>query len=129
MSTQTVILEAAQLAVVRLAPVQPAPAWAWRSSFVSVTATPAELSIVCEEAVIPGALDARIEHGFRLLRLEGPFAFSLTGVLASVLAPLAAAGVSVFAVSTFDTDYVMVPATALDAALSALADAGHTVRR
>jgi hypothetical protein len=59
--------------------------------------------------------------------VEGPLSFSLTGVLAELLAPLAAAGVSIFALSTFDTDYLLVRAAQLDLALDALNAAGHPV--
>jgi hypothetical protein len=62
-----------------------------------------------------------------LLRVAGTQAFTLTGVLSSVLEPLAKAGISIFAISTFDTDYVMVKSEQLEAATKALRVAGHTV--
>ena len=65
------------------------------------------------------------EGGWRVLAVRGPLAFELTGVLASLASPLAAAGVSIFALSTFDTDYLLVPGDRLETALAALEAAGH----
>lgn len=115
-----------RLAVCRLDPAEGIPAWATQADFFSVTRAPDELSVVCPEGNAPG--DVRCEKGWRALQLAGPFAFSLTGVLASVLDPLARAGVSIFAVSTFDTDYVLVKEERLPAAVAALREAGHEVR-
>ena len=69
----------------------------------------------------------RIERGWVALKLEGPFPFSMTGVLASFLQPLAEAKIPIFAISTFDTDYVLVKAEKLDRALGVLRSAGHAV--
>jgi hypothetical protein len=69
----------------------------------------------------------KAEPGWRALKLRGPFPFSATGILASVLSPLAEAEVPIFAVSTFDTDYVLVPEARLEKAVAALRAAGHTV--
>lgn len=111
-------------AVARLPAGDPVPAWAaGRSGFSSVTRTPDELSIVCPAEAVPA--DARAERGWAVLKLHGPFAFDQTGILASVARPLAAAGIAIFAVSTFDTDYVLVKSADLDSALQALAAAGH----
>jgi hypothetical protein len=101
------------------------PAWAASSVFSSITRTADELSIVCEEAGVP--LDVKHDGGWRCLELAGPLDLSLTGVLASVLRPLAEAGVSIFAASTFDTDYVLVRAGQLEKAVAALRAAGHLV--
>ena len=89
--------------------------------------TPRELSIVCDEAHVPA--DVRAARGFRALVVDGPLPFSLTGILASITGPLAAARISLFAFSTYDTDYVMVKDETLDAAIAALRDAGVTVAR
>ncbi|HET9794413.1 MAG TPA: ACT domain-containing protein [Thermoanaerobaculia bacterium] len=106
-------------AIARLPPDAAIPDWAVEASaFSSVTRTASELSIVCPEARVPEG--ARAERGWAVLKLAGPFAFTEVGVLASVLVPLARAAVSVFAVSTFDTDYVLVPRSALRAAVDAL---------
>lgn len=111
-----------EYAVCRLSPDEPLPAWP-AGAFLSLTRTPEELSIVCEAPAVPP--DVRAERGWLLLQLEGPFAFDLTGILASFVAPLASARIPVFAVSTYDTDWVLVPSLHQDAALAALAAAGH----
>lgn len=110
-------------AVVRLAPDAEVPAGALVPPFHSVTRTPTELSLVCPESTVPA--EARAETGWALLGLVGPFPFSMVGVLASVLVPLAEAGVSIFALSTFDTDHVLVKREKLEAAVAALRAAGH----
>lgn len=91
----------------------------------ALTRTRDELSVVCRFADAPqGAL---VERGWRALGVLGPLDFALTGILAGIARPLAEAGVSVFAVSTYDTDYVLVRADALDVALELLRDAGYEV--
>jgi len=91
--------------------------------FLSLTRTSDELSIVCEERLVPEGI--RAEFGFVPLKLRGPFPFSMTGVLASFLNPLAENKISIFAVSTFDTDYVLVKSEDLERAKSILRSAGH----
>ncbi len=110
-------------AICRLGPDAPIPSWATGGTWLSVTRTADELSIVCEEGRVPPGVTA--SAGWRCLRLEGPFDLAATGVLASVIDPLAEAGVSVFAMATYDTDYVLVRDEALPAALDALRAAGH----
>ena len=113
------------LAICRLAPDAPVPAWAWTGEPASVTRTHDELSVVCRaDAVPPGV---RCETGWRCMKVAGPLDFGLTGILAALTAPLAAAGIPVFAVCTYDTDYVMVKAENLEPALQALRGAGHRV--
>jgi uncharacterized protein len=90
--------------------------------FYSVTRTAGEISVVCETPP-PGAL--RIEGGWSALEVIGPLDFELTGVLASFAVPLAATGISIFAVSTFDTDYLLVKTVRLQSGIDALAAAGH----
>jgi hypothetical protein len=94
---------------------------------VSLTVTPDEVSLVCPVAGAPAA--DRIEPGWAALMVEGPLDFGLVGILAELTGALAAAGVAVFAVSTFDTDYLLVRLTQLDQATAALELAGHSVRR
>ena len=94
--------------------------------FFSATLAPGEISVVCEPAEVPEGAE-RIEPGWRALVVVGPLAFEMTGVLASVAAPLADAGISIFALSTFDTDYILVKAHDLDRAVASLVDAGHEV--
>jgi hypothetical protein len=114
-----------RFAVCRLAPGAPIPEWAQRGAFVSVTRTAEELSVVCDEEYVPA--EARAERGWRCFKLHGPFTFSETGVLAAITRPLAEAGISLFAVSTFDTDYVLVKVADFERALNALGKAGHAV--
>jgi hypothetical protein len=112
-----------QLAICRLEAHAETPTWATSSSLCSVTWTAEETSVVCLESAVPKGVQC--ERGWRAVMLVGPFEFSLTGVLRAVLGPLADAGVSIFAVSTFDTDYVLVKQSALEAARVALEAAGH----
>lgn len=98
----------------------------WSGELTCLGRTPEENSLVCETNRTPRDASAR-EDGWRALRVEGPLDFSLVGVLSGITAALAGAGVSVFCVSTFDTDYVLVRETALSTALRALTDAGYSV--
>ena len=106
-------------AVCRLEPGAEVPREFW-----SVTRTADELSVICAEEAIPEG--ARAVRGWRALRVAGPLDFALTGVAAALTTPLAAAGVSVLPVATFDTDYLFVREELLARALSALTAAGHT---
>ncbi len=112
-------------AVVRLDPDDDVPSWAEVGAVSSVTRTASELSIVCVEAAVPA--EASAERGWRMLEVAGPLDFTLTGVLSSLTVPLAAADVTLFALSTFETDYLLVRKNDLDRASSALRGAGHTV--
>jgi orotate phosphoribosyltransferase len=113
-------------AICRLGPDAPPPTWATRSGFWSVTRTADELSVVCPDADVPPGV--RCERGWRGWRLAGTFDLGgETGVLAALLDPLAAAGVGVFAVSTFDTDYLWVAGANFDRAADVLRRNGHTV--
>jgi uncharacterized protein len=97
------------LAICRLRPTDRIPSWALEEheSLVSITRTPEELSIVCPEEAVPPDVET-VEDGWRALKVPGPLPFELTGVLASIAGPLAAAGLTLFAVSTYDTDYILV---------------------
>jgi hypothetical protein len=101
------------------------PWWAATSSFLSFTRTANEDSLVCEEVRVPDGLAA--QKGFKALRVDGKLPFHLTGILASLAVPLADAGVTIFVVSTHDTDYLLVPETKLTRAAAALREAGHSV--
>jgi hypothetical protein len=114
-----------EFAVCRLAAGAALPQWATREAAFSVTRTADELSVVCESKYVPSSVKS--ERGWRCFKLEGPFPFTMTGVLASVLVPLARAGVSIFAISTYDTDYVMVKEKSLTKAVKVLTTAGHNV--
>jgi hypothetical protein len=117
-----------RLAVCRSASDARIPAWTLEDGFFCVVRTRDELSIVCGEDVCredrmpDGAL---AERGWVALKLEGSFPFSMTGVLASFLQPLAEARIPIFAISTFDTDYVLIKRDNLEQAVAALGAAGH----
>lgn len=116
-----------RLAACRFAPDAGVPEWAAQASFASVTRTAEELSIICDEDVVP--VDVRCARDWRALKLEGPFDFALVGILASILQPLAREGISVLAVGTYDTDYVLIRAGQFERAIAVLAQAGHRIRR
>jgi hypothetical protein len=113
-------------AVSRLDPSAAVPDWADSGPLQSVTRTGDELSVVCAADAVPAGVVA--ERGWSAIRVAGTLDFSLTGVVASLAAPLAEAAVSIFALSTHDTDYVLVKSEALDRAVAALAAAGHRFR-
>jgi hypothetical protein len=113
------------LAVCRLEPDGPVPDWATQGPFYSVTRTADEFSVVCTESAVPE--DVKAERGWRILQVGGSLDFALTGVLARLTAPLAEAGVSIFALSTFDTDYLLVRDRDVPAAVAALRAAGHSI--
>jgi hypothetical protein len=114
-----------EFAICRLSAGEPVPAWADSAAFSSVTRTGDELSVICPAAQVP----ATVKHdaGWRALKFQGPFAFTETGILAAVVAPLAAAKVSILAIATFDTDYLLVKSAQLDLVRRALERAGHAV--
>ena len=112
----------------RLAADDEFPRWALSGGgFASVTRTADELSLVCAESAVPQ--NVQCEPGWRLFKVDGPLDFALTGILASVAQPLAEAGVSIFAISTYHTDYVMVKEHDVEKAAVMLAAAGYRVRR
>jgi hypothetical protein len=110
-------------AIVRQPPNTPVPAWATKGEFTSITRTPEELSIVCPAENIPK--DVAPGPRWICLKLEGPFPFSQTGVLLSFIEPLSKNSIPIFAISTYDTDYVLIQEEFAGAALTALQDAGH----
>jgi hypothetical protein len=114
------------LAVCRLAADAPVPTWAVAPGrFVTISRTADELSITAPQASVPSAIQC--ERNYRALRVKGPLPLNLIGILAAIAEPLAEAGVSIFAISTFDTDYVLVKARDLETAVTALEHAGHKV--
>lgn len=112
-------------AICRLDPGDSVPDWAG-GELVSVTRTPAELSIVCQDEAVPGQVQR--ESGWRAFQVQGPLDFALVGVIAMIATVLAEAGLSTFAVSTFDTDYFLVREKGVDVAVRALVAAGMVVR-
>jgi uncharacterized protein len=111
--------------ICRLGPGEPTPSWTVLPSFCSITRTVAELSVVCNEEAV--ASDVQANRGWRLLGVDGPLDLSTVGVLAGLAMTLARAGVSIFAISTFDTDYVLVREDDLQRALDALRGACYAV--
>ncbi len=122
--TLTLELLPGQLAVCRLGADAPAPWWA-AGAITSITRTPDELSVVCAEDSVPA--DVRAERGFLCFGVVGPLDFSATGILAALAAPLADAGVSIFVVSTFETDLLLVRNTLLSQTVDVLRAAGHRI--
>ena len=116
-----------RFAISRLAADAPIPDWATQGSFFSVTRTGDELSVVSELSHVPVGVHS--QPGWRIFKVHGPFVLSEIGVLSALAAPLAEAKISLFAVSTFDTDYLLVAAETLSAAIAALGRAGHTIHR
>jgi hypothetical protein len=123
----TIVIYEKMYAVCQLQPDATVPTWAEGPEFVSITRTAAELSIVCQQDMLPG--DVRAEKNRRLMRIEGKLGFELTGVLASVTAPLSKAELSIFAISTYDTDYLLITDEDLQKATEMLEAAGHTIRQ
>ncbi|MQA13183.1 MAG: ACT domain-containing protein [Pseudonocardiaceae bacterium] len=126
MTALTVHRHSEQLAVCRLAADAPLPSWAAAPGRLrAAVRSTNELSIVCAIAAVPS--EVRHEGPFTAFEVAGPLDLGLTGVLAALLAPLAAAGVSVLTLSTFDTDWILVPSLQQAAATRALQRAGHDV--
>jgi hypothetical protein len=112
-------------AISRFAADAPLPDWATHGPFFSITRTGDELSVVTEISRVPPGVHS--QPGWRVFKVHGPFVLSEVGVLASLASPLAEAKVSLFAISTFDTDYLLVNASQLSTAVAALVGAGHKV--
>ncbi|MHB8932286.1 MAG: ACT domain-containing protein [Bellilinea sp.] len=113
------------MSLCRLAPDAGIPDWVENASLLSITRTNDELSIICDAHLMPENVQA--EGGWRAFKMIGPLEFTMVGVLAAILNPLAEAQVSILAISTYDTDYVLVTDPDLPAALAALHQAGHQV--
>ena len=114
-------------AICRLGAGEAMPMWATVASFVSITRTKEELSIVCEQERMP--VGTKMERDWSCLKVEGPLDFALTGILANLSTTLTEADISLFAISTFDTDYLLVKQVVLDAAVAALTAAGHQIHQ
>lgn len=122
----TFTLLAETLAIARLDPRAAIPSWA-TGSFVSITRTSDELSVICSDTNVPD--DVTAARGWCALRAEGPFALDATGVAASFVSPLAAAAISTFVTATYDTDYLLVDGVNLDRAIEVLRSSGHVIQR
>jgi len=115
-----------RLAVCRLDAGSTVPSWALDAPPpMSVTRTEHELSVMCLEEVVPG--DVKVRRGFRALAVRGPLDFSLPGIIAGLAAPLAAAGIAILAVATYDTDLLLVDEAEFQRAVGSLREAGHEV--
>ena len=125
MTSRTLILLDGLYAIVRLARDAPVPDWVPREPVVSITRTTDELSIVCDESRVPPGVTC--SRGWCALRVQGAMDLSETGVLASIATPLARGGVNIFALSTYDTDYLLIPHQFLDRAGVLLSSEGHAV--
>lgn len=112
--------------VVRLEPQSAIPEWVWNGSFTSISKTEDELSVVCGSQFVPSSTK-KDERNWCLLKVDGPLGFSLTGILSSIAKPLADDGISIFSISTFDTDYILVKSDNISKAVSSLERVGHQV--
>lgn len=112
-------------AIVRLEPDSDVPPWSTRGHFWSITRSDSELSIVCPQEDVPA--DASAERGWCALEVAGPLDFSLTGVVSSLVGPLAEQAIPLFLISTFETDYLLVREPDLHRSVDALTTAGHSV--
>lgn len=117
--------------IYRLDPGSEIPAWAYEGSFISITRTPEELSVVCPESSIPANIPEKVraERGWKCLKVEGPLDFGLTGILAGISRVLADHGISIFAVSTYDTEYLLLRENDLKYAVRALEEADYEIRK
>jgi|SRR5215467_1593080 len=112
------------LSIARLSPDQQIPELVWQDkTFLSITYTTDELSIVCSTSSVPA--DQSSEAGWVAIKVQGPLDFSLTGILSSLIGPLAASSIPIFAVSTFDTDYILIKQEYLFQAKETFEQAGH----
>ncbi|MDD8025344.1 MAG: ACT domain-containing protein [Acidobacteriota bacterium] len=112
-------------AVCRLDPDAALPAWTGKGDFTSITRTPRETSVVCPQARVPGGVPS--QRDFRVLRVQGTLDFSLTGVLDSMIGPLAAEAIAVFTISTYDTDYLLIRDDDLSRTVEILIRGGHNI--
>lgn len=118
MNTLTLSVLPEKLGICRLPSGEPIPSWLNMHHFISITKTDDELSIVCTLESIPN--NVKVEKTWRALKVQGPLDFSITGLLASILNPLVAATISIFAISTFDTDYILIKEENLEKAIVVL---------
>ncbi len=118
----TLQIMAETLAVCRLDATNAVPEWALKGSFFSMTRTSDELSVVCFQSLVPDGVNCQGE--WRGLKVLGPLDFTLTGILSSLATPLAQAGISIFAISTFDTDYLLIKSSDLFEVVNVLTNEG-----
>lgn len=136
------VMSKTRLAVLRLPSSHPIPSWILtsasannsdKSHFLSITQTRDELSLVCPESIVPSqddddnSKDLIMEKGWVSFKVQGPLDFAWTGILAGLATPLAEQGVSIFAISTYDTDYILVKQEMMDKTAQVFKDLGHFV--
>lgn len=126
MTNLTMRLLEEKYGVSRLEKDQPIPSWCQKGEFYSTTKTSEELSIVCSVQYIPQNI--KCERNWRILKVEGPLNFSLIGILASISTLLAKNSISIFALSTYDTDYILVKEKDVDNAITSLRNEGYEVK-
>ena len=114
------------LAVVRMDSTNSIPEWANKGTFCSITITPSELSIFCDNDTIPDGI--KKVDGWRAIQVDGQLDFELSGVIAQLAVPLSAKQIPIFSISTHDTDYILVADQQLEDALCVLRRAGHKIR-
>ena len=127
MKTLSLALLPHKYAICQFHPDKHIPYWALLGDFVSLTRTHEELSIVCQQNNVPNDIPA--ERGWHCVQVQGAFDFSVSGVNASLAIPLAEADISVLAIATYATDYLLVKEEKLERALQVLEQAGHSIKR
>ena len=125
-ATLRLALLAERVALCRFAPDAAVPAWTdGARQFLTISRTPTELSVVADERVVPSDVDA--QRGYHVLRVEGPLPLDLIGVFAALASPLADAGIPIFPIATFDTDYLLIRDADIARAVATLRTAGHLI--
>ena len=112
--------------VCRLSPQEGIPTWSQQGEFYSITQTSEELSVVCLEDFVPEEVEI-VEKAWRILKIVGPLDFSLIGILAKISELMADYQISVFAISTYNTDYTLVKQDKVDQAIKALKESGYNI--
>lgn len=112
--------------VIKLPKTEEIPSWASKGELFSITRTIEELSIVCASSNVPDNILKDVEHDWKCIKVEGILDFGLTGILSSLANPLADNNISIFAISTFNTDYLLVKLHSIEKAKSVLENSGHT---
>ncbi|AJY73989.1 ACT domain-containing protein [Paenibacillus beijingensis] len=111
--------------VIKLPQTEGVPSWAIKGEFFSITHTNEELSIVCPSSNVPDNIQKDVEHDWKCIKVDGMLDFQLTGILSSLASPLTDNKISIFAISTFNTDYLLVKRHSIEKAKSVLENAGH----
>jgi uncharacterized protein len=116
-----------EFAICKLDPNVLIPDWVWTSSFYAITKTADELSIVCEQDKVVPHPNMQQENGWKCLQVVGQLDFSLTGILSSIAQPLAENKISIFAISTYNTDYILVKKEYFEKAQEVLKQNGFNI--